>query len=195
MKRDYNSTTNQHIKGLLVTREVYHCQTSVVEKLFTDNIDELYELPNMWHYRTDLSDGEFIGDEEDKEEKQEEIETKIAELEDLRTGLITGDREKDAENSGKHDEITAQIDALEDDLRELDNDETEPAEIFEWWLISDWMGRKLSERGEVIYEDYGCTWWGRQCTGQAILLDYVVSMIAEEMEILDGMASSWADRK
>ena len=78
-KRDYNSITNQHIKGLLVQREVYYCQTSVVEELLKmdENMDTLSELENFWYYRLDLSDGEFIGDYDDLQEKIEEVQNKI----------------------------------------------------------------------------------------------------------------------
>ena len=50
-------------------------------------------------------------------------------------------------------------------------------EIFEWWLCDDWMLEKLEERGEPILKtDFG-SWWGRTCTGQAILLDSVIENI------------------
>jgi len=183
MKRDYNSTTNQHIKGMLVGREVYYCQTSVVEELLKadENQDTLYELENFWYYRLDLSDGEFIGDFEDLEEKTTEVQIKLDNMEAL--------KDDGADN------LDDQITALEDDLRELESyPDPEASEIFEWWLISDHMARKLKEKGQVIWDDYGCIWWGRQTTGQAILLDHVISMIAEDMEILQGMPNSWEER-
>ena len=183
MKHDYNSITNQHIKGLLVQREVYYCQTTVVEELLNmdENENVIYELENFWYYRRDLSDGEFIGDYDDLQEKITEVEDKRDNLEALKA-----DGAKD---------IEGQITALEDDLREMDEPDTEASEIFEWWLISDYMARKLKEKGQVIWEEYGCTWWGRQTTGQGILLDHVISMIAEDMEILQGMPNSWEERK
>lgn len=71
-------------------------------------------------------------------------------------------------------------------------DEVEDQEIFEWWLVTDYFGRKLSEYGEPILKaDYG-TYWGRTGTGQAILLDSVINKIAEEMEILEEQSNSWA---
>ena len=34
--------------------------------------------------------------------------------------------------------------------------------------------------------------WGRGCSGQSILLDWVVGKIAEEMGILEGMEHDWS---
>jgi hypothetical protein len=50
--------------------------------------------------------------------------------------------------------------------------ETEPVEIYEWYLITDsWIAGQLKELGQPMLDnDYG-TWWGRTCTGQAIALD------------------------
>jgi len=55
--------------------------------------------------------------------------------------------------------------------------EYEAKEIFEWWIISEHLAEKLKDLGEPILEnDYG-TWWGRTCTGQAIMLDSVIRKI------------------
>ena len=182
-KRDYNSIANQHIKGLLVQREVYYCQTSVVEELLNteENQDTLFELENFWYYRLDLSDGEFTGSYDDLQEKIEEVENKRDNFEALQA-----DGAKDLED---------QITALEDDLTEMNEPDTEASEIYEWWLVSGYLANRLKAKGEIIWEDYGCTWWGRQATGQAILLDGVISYIAEDMEILEGMPNTWEDRK
>lgn len=50
-------------------------------------------------------------------------------------------------------------------------------EVLEWWVVSDWLANELEERGEaVLRSDYG-TWWGRTCSGQAISLDGVIEDI------------------
>jgi hypothetical protein len=55
-------------------------------------------------------------------------------------------------------------------------------EIYEWWLVSDWLLDKLEAEGEpVLRTDYG-DWWGRTCTGQAIALDSVIQKIAKEFK-------------
>ena len=53
----------------------------------------------------------------------------------------------------------------------------EPQEIFEWWLVSAWLGKKLMVEGEpVLDNDYG-VWWGRCTTGQAISMDYIIEKV------------------
>lgn len=56
-------------------------------------------------------------------------------------------------------------------------------EIYEYWLVSDWLLARLVEKGEIIvnYDDKE-QWWGRQTTGQAVDMDYVMQGIA--MDIL-----------
>lgn len=60
-------------------------------------------------------------------------------------------------------------------------DHQEPQEIYEWWLVSPWFGKKLLMEGEpVLDNDYGI-WWGRCTTGQAITMDYVIQNIYDDI--------------
>lgn len=55
-------------------------------------------------------------------------------------------------------------------------------EVFEWYIVSDYLAEKLAEKKEVIAMDFlGLTIWGRQCTGQAISLDNVIEDIYLDM--------------
>ena len=55
----------------------------------------------------------------------------------------------------------------------------QPQEIYEWWAVTEWLADKLIEFGQpVLKNDYG-QWWGRTCTGQAIILDGTLQKIAE----------------
>lgn len=56
----------------------------------------------------------------------------------------------------------------------LDTDD----EVFEWWLVSSYLARKLREQDEIVIEALGCHWWGRRSSGQAICLDDVIRKIA-----------------
>ena len=60
-------------------------------------------------------------------------------------------------------------------------DQVGPAEIFEWYSItSSFVRRALLNQGEAVLQtDYG-DWWGRSCTGQAILLDHTFWDIYQE---------------
>ena len=46
-----------------------------------------------------------------------------------------------------------------------------PQEVYEWWTVTNWLGDKLKERGEVVIEGWGHWYWGRGNTGQGIALD------------------------
>ncbi len=60
--------------------------------------------------------------------------------------------------------------------------EAHPQEIYEWWLVSDWLADKLREFEQpVLAMEYG-TWWGRTCTGQAIKMDDVIRQIVESTD-------------
>ena len=64
-----------------------------------------------------------------------------------------------------------------------DEPEQEAQEIFDWWVVSGWLLDKLEAHGEpVLKTDYG-DWWGRTCTGQAILLDSVIENIYKSLSL------------
>ncbi len=72
---------------------------------------------------------------------------------------------------------------------EADHDAGYPKEVYEWWTVSPWFYEKLLAKGEVVYKGGSFHLWGRQCSGQAILLDSVISEIAKGLEILEGQAN------
>lgn len=55
-------------------------------------------------------------------------------------------------------------------------------ETYEYWCVSDWLARKLSDKGESIAEVAGLTVWGRGTSGQVISIDSVIEAIAEEVK-------------
>jgi hypothetical protein len=175
---DYNSTTNQNIKGKLVQREVFANVGQMAEfclQQSTEGADspiQWEEIENLYKY-PDFS-GNYVsvytGLEDDIQEAKDSLEEML-----------------------DSDEYTEeQKDAIQLELEELNELEQEPQDVFEWWIVSDYLAEKLKERGEVIASDGWNSIWGRTTTGQAILLDYVISQIAEEMEILEGMANDWS---
>lgn len=66
-------------------------------------------------------------------------------------------------------------------------------EAYEWYFVSNYLANKLEQHGEMVIKGWHNI-WGRGCSGQAIYLDGVIGQIAEEMEILDGQANSWAKK-
>ena len=68
----------------------------------------------------------------------------------------------------------------EEEIQEIRDNGEDVQEVFEHWLCSDWLIRKLKEQDEPILETDFETWWGRTCTGQAIYLDYNIQKLAYE---------------
>jgi hypothetical protein len=57
--------------------------------------------------------------------------------------------------------------------------EPQPHEIYEWWAVTSWLADELTGFDQpVLSNDFG-HWWGRTCTGQAIILDGILQKIAE----------------
>lgn len=71
-----------------------------------------------------------------------------------------------------------------------DEPDSEPQEIYEWWLVSNYLADKLIEKGEPVIKGFN-SYWGRGCSGQAILLDSVITAICADMEILEGQKYGW----
>jgi hypothetical protein len=73
------------------------------------------------------------------------------------------------------------IDGLEDWRRLVEENTNEhPAEVYEWWRVSNWLAGKLKDIGQCVLDnDYG-TWWGRQCTGQQFIMDGVLQRVAAQ---------------
>ena len=80
---------------------------------------------------------------------------------------------------GIKDDTLSEIDQEIDDLKA---EQEEPEEAYEFWIVSDWLADKLSDRGELVTKDFlGLTIWGRTCTGQSITMDWVIQDIAKEV--------------
>jgi len=67
------------------------------------------------------------------------------------------------------------------DIELIENADIEYEEIFEWWLVSDWLAKKLEAYGEPILWDDRITCWGRTTTGQSLSMDYVIQKIAKDI--------------
>lgn len=171
MSRNYNSSVNQDIKGKLVGREVNVCVSGLIEYILQKSYEDT-NAPFSW----DDVENYYIDNSEEIEELQEQID-ELEELEELTQ------------------EQKEQLEKLNDKIEELENEQEEPQEIYEWWSVSNWFADKLKAKGQCILSDGWNSYWGRCTSGQAILLDHVISEIAEDMEILEGMANDWSKFK
>lgn len=190
--KDGNSTVNQRIKGDFIGKHVYCNVNSMAEyclsKGHEDNespiqyeeIENLYSLPE-WS-GTVLGESLYFGggSEEDRETFLEEFDRLTEESE----------RMFEAEEIS---EVTHErnLELIEEAKREVNDLESEPQEIFEWWAVSEFLYRKLKENGYCVVDAGSCYVWGRTCTGQAILLDHVITLICADMGILEGQENEW----
>lgn len=68
-------------------------------------------------------------------------------------------------------------DARSDDPDEVAEETTE--EAYEHWAVDGYLANDLSDRGEMVEEIGGLMIWGRQTTGQAIMMDQVIRDIVK----------------
>ena len=74
-------------------------------------------------------------------------------------------------------ELSAETEWYEDlfcQRREEEDYEDELREPLEFWIISDQLAAFLQERGELLTHYFEFWIWGREATGQAIEMDYVI---------------------
>jgi len=179
-----NSTTNQTIKGQFVGKEVFANVNSMVEYILRSSYEDREapfsydDLTNYYKDNSEAIDGkqEEIDDIKDSE-KYCELDNKYSEDELNETEEL------------EYNKLGEAIENIESSIQELESDQEEPQEVFEWYMVSNYLARKLQERGEVVIE--GENIWGRCTTGQAILLDSVISEICYDMEILEGQKNEW----
>lgn len=60
------------------------------------------------------------------------------------------------------------------------NDSSETQFAHEHWIVSEWLGEQLTNKGEMVGLLFGLTIWGRTTTGLAIYLDDVMEEIHNE---------------
>ncbi len=168
-KIDNNSRQNQSIKRDFVAREVYCCASSLI-----------YQLQEDGHYQDEIL--EFSLKDEIKEEdlKGDIIQDYIEELAEW-----IKDKYIDGEEVTIDDLDKEELKELAYDLNINVDDYLEPCEALEHWIVSDWLADKLEAYGELVTKDFlGLTIWGRACSGQAILLDWVISKICNDLDML-----------
>ena len=73
--------------------------------------------------------------------------------------------------------------STDEEVEEIRNNGSDINEVYEHWLVSDWLLDKLREQEEPILETDYETWWGRTCSGQAILLDHNIQELAYQYSL------------
>jgi hypothetical protein len=68
------------------------------------------------------------------------------------------------------------------DLCESESIEPYQREVFEHWIVSDWLADQLEARGEKVDRDFaGMIVWARTTSGQGIASDSVIEAIAADL--------------
>lgn len=171
VKMNYNSSKNQEIKRKFVEREVLYCVSSLIYELAKK--DEYFEelMPVLQQPDYDAAISEII-----REESEEDV-----------LGYL-GIAHKD----NIQETIDNMFNSDKEDMCNHFYAEPEDIEALEHWIVSDWLAKKLEAQDEMITHDFlGLTIWGRTTSGQAILLDGVISRICEDLEILEGQKHEW----
>jgi hypothetical protein len=129
--------------GKFIKREIYVCQTSLVEEALRKELFSVDEIENM--YRP--FDGQLIA-------------PNVCIRCQCEFGCL--------------DSETGECETCFEENQQ-------PQEIFEWWVVSAWFSKKLLMEGEPVLENSYGIWWGRCTTGQAISMDYVIQKIYDDM--------------
>lgn len=157
-----NSCVNQEIKREFVYREVYACITDMAEHLFDYDGEKYAAYDEFENYGVENRCPhcrEIVEEDYDDLESEEEI----------------------AEGAWVSTATFHRCPHCNEDIDWFDE---EWPEIYEYWLVSPWLGEKLKAHDQIVLERHGAWVWGRQCSGQAILLDGVISRICKELGML-----------
>lgn len=168
-----NSTNNQTVKRRLVDREVITSASYMISELQTNEryLEDLQDVLLGYDYRTPVEEYIYCMDLDECVEYLESEPSEGETLEDLRKAVW--------EYVEKYDEVES--------FAYVNDIEPHMIEALEHYIVTRWFANKLEEKGEMIIKDFmGFDIWGRQCSGQAILLDSVISEIASDMLILEG---------
>lgn len=195
MKINYDSAENQEIKGMFVKREVLACFSYEMDAVLTASSDSCKgDLPTY----DDIENMYYFDKENVIYKIMEEYPFEEKKMIEYANNPETYNRrvKKDTDfemflNSLSDDELTELCEEFNIDIYD---EQSTPHEVFEWWIVTKFLYKKLQDKGQPVLEWGNNCYWGRCTTGQAILLDHVISEICEEMEILEGQKYSWAKK-
>jgi len=195
-----NSIENQQIKSKFIGIHVHSQVNSMVEFILRseDHDNKPFDYDDIENYYSYPESGEFEGgSEDDREEYIEELEEQIEKLQDELSDI--DDKMSDIEDTDsdeytdlqqEYEDKETEIEDAESHKYEVEGLDSEPQEVYEWWMVSNCLLSKLEAYGHPTISSENI--WGRGTTGQAILLDAVITRICADMEILHGQSCSWA---
>ena len=145
----------------LVAREVHYCVSSLVSTLAT-----AVECAGVSQSMRDLTEQAF------------ELACPVADWEEA--AIESGWRHIDGDMYGRGEERASARDW--EALCDANDIDCFDREVFEHWIVSDWLADRLAEKGEKVDKDFaGMTVWARTTTGQQIAADSVIEQIHAEL--------------
>lgn len=170
----------------LVRREVYYCVSSLVSTLassYAYAMDNDGDLPAMIEQAFELSC--TIDDWEEAATQEGWTFTPYDDASPAKSvepGYWKRDCDTDEANDEDENGFAIRTADNAQEACELDDIEPYRREVFEHWIVSDWLADKLEAKGEKVDRDFaGMIVWARTTTGQAIAADPVIQKICDEM--------------
>jgi len=68
-----------------------------------------------------------------------------------------------------------------DSLEDAQDNGQDTKEVFEWWLVTDWLAQILERLGCVVIKSDYANWWGRTETGQGLTMDCDLNGVADHL--------------
>ncbi|TCV62294.1 hypothetical protein [Neorhizobium sp. S3-V5DH] len=153
----------------LVQREVHYCVSSLVHTLAQG-----YGAPHLNRDLETLAEQAFELSSPIDDWEEAAREAGYSEHVD---GFINGGKP-----CWKSDKLTPVYCATAQDACEANDIEPYQWEVYEHWIVSDWLADKLIAKGEKVDKDFGgMTVWARTTTGQAIYMDNVMERITADL--------------
>ena len=149
------------------------------------DLSQLEEIADKYGYWSDVLEESNVPIVEEFERNEDtlyvvagKLETEYDDEDDARDAAI------DSVLPVIREKVAALVDTEANGWQEVCNEyglDPETHEVYEHWLVSSWLARKLAAEGEVVGEFAGLTIWGRCATGQAIYMDGVIETITAEL--------------
>lgn len=85
-----------------------------------------------------------------------------------------------------YEDLFLQLEEQDEDQLSLNSDdycpesEAEYRDPYEFWIVSDYFAEKLRLNNELLTDHWGFWIWGRETTGQSILIDHIFQKIYHE---------------
>lgn len=112
---------------------------------------------------------------EELEEKKDKLEDKQEEIENL---LDDANDQEENKLIEQYKDLGYEIENIKEEIEDLESEQDQEPEVYQWYIVDDWGGRLLTEINEIVYynETLDMYLWGVTHCGTS--WDYVLTNIA-----------------